>query len=337
MISTLIATLALLAPTAPKTAIALSLMPSEPLTEETYLGALRDELRLGVEAEYISVKWSDLEGEKPFDPKPFQDATGISKLLGGDVVVCIKPIDTNVKCVPVALQMKPFDDPQLLSQWENMLQKVIPLLPKNLKAVSFGNEVDVYLAGHPEEINGYLAMVKTARTLFKGAGIKAPVGVITTFDGLQRKPDLVKQIQSNFDVTMMTYYPMTQNFDVIPSSAIPSHFDEMLSVAGSKPLILTELGCPAGEKNKSSEDIQAEFVKGCFAQLEKHSAQIPFANFYQQSDFPAQMVDMFEIYYQLKDDKFRSMLSTIGLKAANGKPRKAYYEFRKLIRAWNEG
>lgn len=336
MVTTLIATLALLNPLAAKTSIALSIMPSEPLSEETFLGALRDEMRLGVEAAYISLKWSDLEGEQPFNPKAFQDPIGIAKILGGDVVICIKPIDTSVKCVPVALAMKPFDDPQMVAQWEAMLEKIIPLLPKNIKAISFGNEVDVYLGNHPEEVAGYLSMVKTARTLFKGAGIKAPVGVITTFDGLQRRPELVKKIQSNFDVTMMTYYPLGQTFEVMPITSIDSHFSSMLAVAGAKPLVLTEIGCPAGEANKSSEDIQAEFVKSSFAQLQKHSAQITFANFFQQSDFPAQMVDGLEMYYQLKDEKFRSYLSTIGLKAATGKPRKAYFEFRKQIRAWNE-
>lgn len=331
MISTLIAALVF----APKTQIALSLMPSEPLNEENYLAAIRDELKMGVEASYLSLKWSDLENEQAFSAKPLQDQAGISKLLGGDVVFCLKPIDTSVKCVPIALANKGFDDAQLTAAWESMLQKVVPLLPKNVKAIALGNEVDVYLGNHPEEVDSYLNLMKNARAFLRGAGIKVPIGVITTFDGLQRRPDLVKKIQSNFDVTMMTYYPLGQTFEVLPMSSVGSHFDAMLALAGSKPLILTEVGCPAGEPNKSSEDIQADFVKTVFGQLEKHPTQITFANFFEQSDFPSQMVDMFEQYYQVKDDKFRSYLATLGLKKSDGKPRKAYGEFRKHLRAWS--
>ncbi len=331
MISAIIAALVF----APKPSIALSLMPSEPLGEESYLAAVRDEMRMGVEADYVNVKWSDLENETAFNPKALNDQLGIAKLLGGDIVVCIKPIDTSVKSVPIALQGKPFDDPQMIHQWETMLQQVIPLLPKNVKAISLGNEVDVYLGNHPDEIAGYLNLVKSTRTFLRGAGLKIPIGVITTFDGFQRKPELVKQIQANFDVTMMTYYPMGPTFEVLPTGAISSHFDSMLAVAGSKPFMLTEVGCPAGEPNKSSEDIQSDFVKSVFGQLEKHSANVTFANFFLQGDYHPLMVDMFEQYYQLKDEKFRSYLSTLGLKRANGKPRKAYFEFKKQLRAWN--
>ena len=320
---------------APRTQIALSMTPSEPLSEESFLSSIRDEIRLAVSASYVNVKWSDLENETAFNPKALNDQLGIAKLLGGDIVVCIKPIDTSVKSVPVALQGKPFDDPQMIHQWETMLQQVIPLLPKNVKAISLGNEVDVYLGNHPDEIAGYLNLVKSTRTFLRGAGLKIPIGVITSFDGLQRKPELIKQIQANFDVTMMTYYPMGPTFEVLPTGAISSHFDSMLAVAGSKPFMLTEIGCPAGEPNKSSEDIQSDFVKSVFGQLEKHSANVTFANFFLQGDYHPLMVDMFEQYYQLKDEKFRSFLSTLGLKRANGKPRKAYFEFKKQLRAWN--
>lgn len=334
MFTSLVASIVLATAQTPKTTIALSMMPTEPLGEETMIGAIREEIKLGVQGAYVSVKWSDLENEQPFNAKAMQDAVGMSKFLGGDVVVCIKPIDTGVKSMPVALMNRGFDDPMVVSAWEDMLQKVIPLLPKNTKALALGNEVDVYLNNHPTELPAFLNFVKTTRAFLKGAGVKAPVGLITTFDGLQRHPDLVKQIQSNFDVTMMTYYPLTQNFQVLPMSDVGKHFDDMLAVAGSKPLILTEVGCPAGEANKSNEDIQAEFIAKIFDQFKQRGSKITFANYFMQSDFPDQMVEMLEQYYQFKDDGFRSYLGSLGLKKSSGTPRKAFGEFKKQLRAW---
>ena len=318
----------------PKTTIALSMMPSEPLGEDTMIAAIRDEVKLGVQGAYVSIKWSDFENEQAFNPKPTVDAVGLSKFIGGDVVVCIKPVDTTAKSVPVALMSKSFDDPMLIDNWEAMLQKVVPLLPKNTKALAIGNEVDVYFNNHPTELPAFMNLVKSTKTFLRGAGLKIPVGIITTFDGLQRHPDLVKQIQSNFDVTMMTYYPVTQNFQVLPMGDVGSHFDSMLAMSGSKPLYLTEVGCPAGELNKSSEDIQAQFVTNVFDQLKQKGSKVAFANFFEQSDFPAQMVEALEQYYQLKDEGFSSYLGTLGLRKSNGTPRKAYGEFKKQLRAW---
>ena len=335
MFTSLIAAIAFSTFQTPKTAISLSLMPSEPLSEETMLAAVRDEIKIGVEGTYASVKWSDLENGQAFNPKPFQDAVGISKLLGGDVVVCIKVIDTTNKTVPIAYMLRPFDDPEVTNHWEEVLQKVVPMLPKNTKAIAFGNEVDVYLNNHPTEVGPFLNLVKGARTFLRGAGLKIPIGVTTSFDGLQRHPELVKQIQSNFDITMMTYYPLSANFQVLPLGDVGRHFDSMLAVAGSKPLYLTEIGCPASEGTKSCEDMQAEFVTKVFDELKAKGSKIPFANYFMQSDYPNNMLDMFEQYYQLKDDSFRSYLGSLGLRKSNGAPRKAYGEFKKQLRAWS--
>ncbi|MBI1333434.1 MAG: hypothetical protein GC165_11215 [Armatimonadetes bacterium] len=335
MIAPIFAAFALASLQTGKPSIALSAMPREPLGEETMLDALRDEIRLEVQGAYVSVKWSDLENDQPFNAKAMQDALGMAKFIGGDsIVVCIKAVDTSVKSVPIAYATRKFDDPEVVKHWEDMLQQVIPLLPKQTKAIALGNEVDVYFHNHPDELPSFMELVKTTRAFLKGAGVKAPIGMITSFDGLQRHPDLVKQIQSGFDVTMMTYYPLDQTFQVLPMEDVGRHFDSMLAVAGSKPLFLTEVGCPAGESNKSSEDLQAQFVAKVFDQLKQRGSKISFANYFMQGDYPNQMLDMFEQYYQFKDDNFRSYLGTLGLRKSDGTPRKAYAEFKRQMRAW---
>jgi hypothetical protein len=317
----------------PQCKISLSVMPRYPLSEEAYLDAIREQIQLGVTATYPNIKWSDLEGGQGL--KPLQDQIGVSKFIGGDAVFCLKPIDTSNKSVPASLQTLPFDDPKVQEAWEEAVLEVAKALPKSVKVIALGNEVDVYFDEHPKELPAYLNMVKSAKTLLRGAGIKTPVGVITTFDGLVRRPELVKQIHSNFDVVMMTYYPMNSAFEVLPMASVPSHFERMLGMAGTKPLVLTELGCPAGTLNKSSEDIQADFIAQCFKQLKQNQSRISFANFFIQSDFGDPVVDMLETYYRLKDDRFRSYLATLGLSKSDGTRRKAFGEFKRQMRAWN--
>jgi hypothetical protein len=132
---------------------------------------------------------------------------------------------------------------------------------------------------------------------------------------------------------MTTYYPLDQNFSVIPISEVPSHFKTLDSFAGNKPIYLTEFGCPASEVNGSSEDTQAAFVDAAFAEIKKRP-NIKLASYFLQADFSNQMVDIFEYYYKIKDDKFRAYLSSLGLRTADGKPRKALKSFKKNLGTW---
>lgn len=321
----------------PMPKIGLSLMPSEPLSEATYLSAIREQIRWGVDSIMLSTKWNDIEGEQPFSLKQPQDQFGVSKIIGGEVVYIIKPIDTNVKSVPQQFVQKAFDDPEFIKRWEAMMEKLIPIIPKNVTAIAIGNEVDLYLNEHPTEVPAYLSLVRSTRSMLRGAGIKAPVGVVTTFEGLSKRSALVKQIHTNFDAVFMTYYPLSPMFEVLPISQVPGHFDQMVAAAAGKPLYLTEVGIPASEVCKSNEDIQAEFVTTFFGQVRKHSSKIAFASYFMQSDFTAQMLDVFEQYYALKDDRFRAYLGSLGLRKSDGTPRKAHAEFRKQMRMWTDG
>jgi hypothetical protein len=316
----------------PKCKVSLSLMPRFPISEDAYLDAVREQVQLGVQGTYPNIKWSDLSDANSM--KPLQDQIGISKFVGGDSVLCVKILDTTNRVTPSTYQTLALDDPKVVEAWEETILEVAKNLPKNLKAIALGNEVDVYLKDHPKELPAFISLVKTARALLKGAGVKAPVGVITTYEGAVKSPELVKQIHSNFDIVMMTYYPIDSSFQVMPVKSVGSHFEKMVNLAGGKPLFLTEVGCPAGVANGSSEDTQAEFVGEAFKQLRTHDGKIVFANFFIQTDFPDPLVDMLEGYYRLKDDRFRSYLATLGLTKSDGTRRKAFSVFKRQLRQW---
>jgi hypothetical protein len=334
MITTALASLVLLGQSvSPSCKIALSLMPKSPVSEEGYISAVREQVRLGVQGAYASVKWSELQG--PQNMKPLADQFGIAKFVGGDLVVCIKLVDTSNRTLPDSLQNFAFDDPAVSERLEETLLEIVKILPKNVKAISLGNEVDVYFSEHPKELPAFLNLVRSAKTLLRGAGVKIPMGVITTYDGALRKPEMVKQIQSGFDVAMMTYYPIDSAFQVTSIQDVGKHFDTMLKVAGSKPLFITEIGCPASERNGSSEETQAKFVAEAFKQLRIHDKEIPLANFFLQTDFSDQVLDFLEVYYRLKDERFRAYLGSLGLTKADGTRKKSFTEFKRQMQAWN--
>ncbi len=301
--------------------------------EEAFLGAIREQIRLGVQQVNVSIKWQDLENGMPFTLKPLQDQLGLAKFVGADLHVTFTGINTNVRSMPPDLATLPLNHPRLQQKWEDALMQVAKALPKNVKSISLGNEVDIYFQSHKDEIPAWNDLMKTSRALLRGAGITCPVGVITTFDGARRHPELVKQLQAPWSVFMTTYYPLNEGFEVLPVSDVPKHFAAMDTLAGGKDMYITEFGCPAGTANKSSEDVQADFVAASFAELRKRP-NVKLASYFLQADFSNQLVDIFEVYYQLKDDKFRSYLSTLGLRDGEFKPRKAHAVFRKQLSSW---
>lgn len=301
--------------------------------EEAFLGAVREQIKLGVPQINISIKWQDLEHEEPFNLKMVQDQLGLAKFIGADIHVTFTGINTSTKSMPADLGTLPLGNPQIQKRWEEALLKVAQVLPKNIKSLALGNEVDVYFNEHKDELPAWNDMMKTSRALLRGAGFTAPIGVITTYDGAKRHPELVKQLQQPWEVFMTTYYPMDQAFSVLPMSEVPAHFKTIDTLAGNRPIYMTEFGCPASEVNKSSEAIQAEFVDAAFAEIKKRP-NIKLASYFLQADFSDQMVDVFEYYYKIKDDRFRAYLSSLGLRSADGKPRKALKNFRTNLSAW---
>lgn len=327
------ATLFLQPQQAPNCPIGLALGTGNGQGEEAFLGAIREQIRLGVPQINLSIKWQDLENDQPFSLKPVQDQLGLAKFVGADIHVTFTGINTSTKSMPPDLGTLPLGNPQLQKRWEDALLKVAQILPKNIKSLALGNEVDVYFKDHKDEIPAWNEMMRTSRALLRGAGVTAPIGVITTFDGAKRNPELVRQLQQPWEVFMTTYYPLDQAFAVLPISQVPSHFDDLEALAGKKAMYITEFGCPASEINKSSEDIQAAFVDAAFLQIKKRP-NIKLASYFIQADFSTEMVDMFEYYYKIKDDRFRAYLSTLGLRAADGKPRKALKHFKKNLSDW---
>jgi hypothetical protein len=331
MIASLISTI-ILSPLAlqdTKPRISLTLNPIQPLSEETLFGAIRQQLKMGIESCSMSVKWQDFSVE---NMKGLNDVFGVGKVLGGDSILVIKTVDTNNRAVPGALTNLKFDDPVFVKQWEDMILLISKNLPKNVKAIALGNEADVYFRDHPGELDAYLELMKSARSLLKGAGVSAPIGIVTTYEGISKDRALAAKLQRGWDVVFMTYYPMNSQFEVLPTTEVAKHLDEMIQFASGRPLILSEVGYPSSELNKSSEEKQAAFVKEFFAQLGKRSNRIPFVNYFIQADFDGVILDYLETQYRLNDERFRAYLSSTGLTKSDGTKKKSYSEFKRVIR-----
>lgn len=333
MLSTIIAGLVLKTLQAHHCKVALALMPQEPLNEASYIKALQEQAGLQVQSLYVSLSWKELDNNGTFNPKPLADQIGICKFLGVHPVICIKTLDTNNRNLPPDVATKAFDSAEMQQRWTNFIGQLAKQLPPDISAVSLGNEVDIYLGDHPTELAPYAKFLAIGKQKLRSEGVRAPIGVVTTFDGLENRKELVKNIQASQEAVFTTYYPM-EGFQVQPVSNVPDHFKQMTELAAGKSLYLTEMGYPAAAACGSSDASQAEFVHAVFKQLSLYDRQIAFASYFVQTDFGDSFLDMFENYYHVKNGEFRAFLGSLGLTTTTGNRRPAYEVFAKDLYEW---
>jgi hypothetical protein len=287
------------------------------------MAAMRKEVRLGLDGGTITLKWDEVASS---GVKSVSDGLGAAAFMGQRVLLTISTIDTVRRRVPPEFAHTPWDDAGLESRFDALLTQVAAFGGMNLGWISLGNEVNPYLAGHPEEVAAYLRFLDHERETVHRLLPQVGVGVtITCMDAIDQ-PDLAEQLQKSMDVIVFTYYPL-KGFKVVTPLATDRHFGFMTKIAAGRPLLLQEIGCPSDELTGSSQAVQADFVNQVFDQLDSHGDSIPLAVFFIQGDFSAKQVRDLTGYYGLAEPAFGAYLGSLGLCDAVGKPKKAWGTF----------
>src|SRR5262249_24747108 len=99
------------------------------------------------------------------------------------VLVTIRTLDTTARKLPADLTTARFDDPQLRRRFHALLDTLRPHLA-HVAYLSLGNEVDVYLATHPDEWEGYTRFIREAVTYVHTILPGAKTGVTVTAGGM---------------------------------------------------------------------------------------------------------------------------------------------------------
>jgi hypothetical protein len=284
---------------------------------------------------YVSVRWNELEPEKgKFNTKPIDDAVRGLGGLGFTLAVTVQTLDTNNRVVPSDLMEKPFDSPDMQQRFESLIKMIVPRLSDKVRWLMLGNEVDVYLAEHPSELEAYAAFVERGRRTAKDLKPGLPIGVTCTFDGARARLASFHRLNRETDVVTLTYYPLGPDFGVRPLSKVPDEVAQMVKMAGVKPLLIQEAGYPADPTLGSSEEKQAGFVDAMFNAVKVHEERIALVNFFLLIDFSDSMLDTLLKYYRLPNARFRAFLATLGLARKNGTPRKSYDVFMRRLAEW---
>lgn len=256
----------------------------------------------------------------------------LSNSLPSDLV---DPTDNTILAAGRAI-----DDPVILTRFKKVLEVAVPLIKaRGGYCISVANEVDGYYDTHPGSGAAIANFVGQCRdyvhTLDSGMAVS---GTLTY--GALADPSAAALIIDECDVVQITYYPLQSNFTPRDPSVVSGELDAIIAAAGSKQIVLQEIGYPSGylptPGNGSSELKQAQFYANVFEALATRP-QIRAVSALQLSDWSPAAIDTYVTNYGISDAAFREYLASLGVrKHADGAPKTAYATFLSELVSFRE-
>lgn len=308
-----------------------------------FMEAINLSTALGSKSFVISKRWNELEPQvDQFELDKLRDDLKLGYDRGWDMYLEIQPINTVKREMPAELQTADWTDPRVIVQLDKTLKKLkeFPTMG-SVRHLLIGNEVDVYFAAHPDELDDYLMFYESAAELIRKTFPDATPGITVTFDGTRDPVRLamIQKIIQKVPVVSFTYYPV---LDLVaqPVDQVPAHLDKMIQLAGDKPIILQEVGFPSSPAVQSSEAMQAAFFTTFLTEIQKRP-QFKMASIFLLHDLGENYCNTFDQYYGFSQastalrQQFHAFLCSLGLRNVDGTPKPAWGVVESMLKSQN--
>ncbi|GEM_PF-855375 len=278
------------------------------------------------------------------DEDPFLDFLRDHKRRGYTVAVSYTNVHMDQKHLPPYLKGRAFDDAFLLDRWEKHLEAFLHRYGDFIDFLNLGNEVNLYFRAHRDEWKGFLAFLHRGAAVVKKRRPRIRVGLVLVENG---REDDWRDVARWCDHLAITYYAPCSAFGPSPTAQAldprhPDYFartlDEALAVAGEKPLLITEIGCPTSTEIDASPALQARLIRAFFAWLAGKEDRVLGASWLGARDWPWEGTKI-ALQGELDDDllkqePFLRFLTSLGLKDEKGRKKPGYAAFREALEAY---
>ena len=312
----------------------------------------------GMAVARVHVSWAELEpAPGSFDLEALQ--RGLEASDGLAFHLLIETIDSDGYTVPpdLADPANPyalaggitFDDPVVTARFAALLDQVLPALDgRPVFAFSVGNEPDNYLddvAPSSTEglqwVDALAGFLAAARQKIHATRPEIAVAITLRQGSWAKGITTLGPVIEAGDALVFNYYCQDLDFQVQPATVIEAELDEVIASAGGRPLIIQELGCPAGTASSSinaSATAQADFFREVGRiMMVRPSLRAAFG--FQLVDWSPELTAIIaqvlrdEGYDELAD-MFAETLSTIGLlRYGDGTARPGWSAFLEALQS----
>jgi len=315
----------------------------------TYATAYDQAMILGVREVSVSLDWTALEPTVGnYDDTLPGIIDSFYPIQTGDITLVLRPLDTPGSRLPADLAGLSFDNPAVITAFENFLSHLHGQLTTlnasgKLKWIHVGNEIDATLGSDTTQWSQWEIFFNAARTRIQNLwGTDVVVSSIIQFGALNDVNTRTQYLNflPNLDSAVLTYYPLNTDFTMRPPTTVASDFNVMVNTITSKPILLQECGYPSSTTNNSSETLQADFVTAVFDAWDTHRDRINLIDFTWQYDVSEATVDQWVIDFGLSgqpnENEFKQYLWTLGLSNYDSSEKRGLQRLRDELqaRAW---
>lgn len=299
-----------------------------PPTPKDTIEAINKSRAAGCNAAVLSFSWPSLE-PKPHSYQFDELLSAIRLNQGRALFLGIQVINTTTKELPHDLRDKSFDDAVVLSRFSDLLDALQPLLNQRLHFLAIGNEVDVYLAGHPDELAAYQRFLTHNNEHLKKIAPELIIGSTVTSTSAT-KPE-IQWLTQSLDAHFLTFYTTHQGLDTDTNDGATHYTQQLHQLAQSldqRPLVFQEVGSPT-HPELGSEQQQSQFINALFDTWELLGDRIRLINYFLLYDFPEEFVTQLIGYYGATDEQktLNHFIGSLGLHDAQGKPKSGWKTF----------
>jgi hypothetical protein len=294
--------------------------------------ALKSAIAAGSNFMTIETSWALLEPSPgSYDMSSISAQLALAAKYSQKTVLLIKTIDTTSRTVPSDLASLTWNDPHMISRWQGVLKAVLAVLNSQVKWLELGNEVDTYLTVYPAELSAYSAFIQAGQTIISGANPALSTGVVYSFDSWRLSNSVYLALNPQMQNVAFTYYDANATVPTAVQRApgdVAFDFADMVTAAGGKPLVLTEVGYASSTAISSSPALQQTFYSNALTAFAGASGKLTGASFSFMSDFPAATDASLAAAYGPSGSSWVSWIGTLGLFDSSGNAKPAWSTFQ---------
>jgi len=315
-----------------------------------YGTAYQQTMNMGVREVSVSLDWVSFEDVAGNYVDPFNILPAIESFYPfqiSDTTLVLRPLDTPGPRLPADLAGQPYNDPAVITAFENFLFDLHSKLPNlnasgKLTRIQIGNEIDAYLGSDASKWAQWKVFFNAAKAKINslwGAGVE--VSSVVQFSALKNAGIRTQYLSAltSMDSATLTYYPLEADFTMRPPSTVAVDFGFIVNVIPNKPVVFQECGYPSSTVNNSSEALQADFISAVFEAWDTHSDRIQLIDFTWQYDVSQNTVEQWVIDYgmsgQPNENAFKTYLGTLGLSNFDGTEKPALQRLKDELKKRN--
>jgi hypothetical protein len=309
-------------------------MMIDPVSTEAYStqsleNKFKQVLALGASMVTIDTTWASLEPQaKVYNFTDITRQINWAKTYNTKVLLIIRTVDTLALSSPPDLQGKAINDATVIARFKTLLTKLAPVLAGRANFIELANEVDPYFQAHPDAIAPFKQFFNAGYSTIKALSPSSSVSLGFSYASTRMDNSAFLQLGALGDHVAFSYYPVGGDYRPMDLALIKMDFDDMLTAAGSRKLVLTEVGYPSSDLLGSSQQAQNDFVVALYQSIKNAGERLAGVNLFLMNDIaPAQCAGTSAYYGESETSPFVAFLSTLGFNDLTGNPKASWGTF----------